>query len=192
MNTSHDIFGLVLSGGRSTRMGSDKGSVIYNGMPQREFLFQCLKKYCAQVYTSCHTGQPVAPELNPLEDQFDMKSPMNGILSAFEKHPDVAWLVVAVDMPYVDERVLEQLIAARNTIKVATCFYNEKGEFPEPLLTLWETKAFPLLLEFTEKGRISPKDFLTDNDVHMIIPENPVILININDKEEYLKFKRPG
>lgn len=191
MTVAHDIFGLVLSGGRSTRMGSDKGSVVYHGMPQREFLFQCLKKYCTQVYTSCYAGQIVAPELNPLEDQFEMKSPINGILSAFEKHPDVAWLVVAVDMPYVDESVLEQLITARNRKKAATCFYNEKEKFPEPLLTLWEAKAFPLLLEFTAKGKISPKDFLNGSDVELIIPANPGILININDKEEYLKFRRP-
>jgi molybdopterin-guanine dinucleotide biosynthesis protein A len=192
MIPAHDIFGLVLSGGRSTRMGVDKGSVIYHGVPQREFLFQCLKKYCVRVYTSCYAEQVVAAELNPLEDQFEMKSPMNGILSAFATHPDVAWLVVAVDMPYVDERVLDQLIAARNREKTATCFYNEQEKFPEPLLTLWESKAFPLLLEFAEKGRISPKDFLSSNDVQLIIPSDPIILININDKEEYLRFKKPG
>jgi molybdopterin-guanine dinucleotide biosynthesis protein A len=191
MEPHPDIYGLILSGGRSTRMGTDKGTIVYHEMPQREFLFNILKKYCKKVFTSCHSEQNIPQELNPLEDQFEIKGPMNGILSAFKKFPEKAWLIVAVDMPYADEVVFEQLMTNRNRKKVATCFYNEAEEFPEPLLTLWERKAFPLLLEFFLRGRVSPKDFLAENDVQLVIPQDPKILISINDKEEYLKFKKP-
>lgn len=183
-----DIYGLILSGGKSTRMGTDKGSIVYHGIPQREFLFNTLNKHCNKVFTSCYAGQHIPKELNPLEDQYEMKGPMNGILSALKNDPDKAWIIVAVDMPYVDDKVFEKLISNRNKERVATCFYNEAGNFPEPLLTLWEPTAFPLLLAFVDGGRISPKDFLAGNQVQLITPEDPNILLSINHPGEYLKF----
>jgi molybdenum cofactor guanylyltransferase len=191
MKPNTDIYGLILSGGRSTRMGTDKGTLTYHDIPQREFLFGTLKKYCDQVFTSCYSGQNIPQELNPLEDQFEIKGPMNGILSAFTKYPEKTWLILAVDMPYVDEGVFDQLIANRNPKKTATCFYNEAESFPEPLLTLWEPKAFPLLWNFFLQDRISPKDFLAENDIQLIIPKDARILISINNKDEYLKLKKP-
>jgi molybdopterin-guanine dinucleotide biosynthesis protein A len=192
MASHPEVYGLILSGGRSTRMGTDKGELAYHGMPQREFLFNALKKYCGQVFTSCYKDQNIRKDLNPLEDQFEIKGPMNGILSAFEKYSDKAWFIVAVDMPYVDETAFEEILTKRNEEKVATCFYNQEEKFPEPLLTLWEPRAFPLLWTFFLQGRISPKDFLANNDVQLIIPVDAKILVNINDKAGYLKFRKPN
>ena len=191
MTPHHDMYGLVLAGGKSTRMGTDKGSLDYHGMPQREFLFNILNKFCHKVFTSCYAGQNIPKELNPLEDQYEIKGPMNGILSALKQDPDKAWIIVAVDMPCVVDKVFEQLISNRNKKKVATCFYNESEKFPEPLLTIWEPTALPLLLAFVEEGRTSPRDFLTSNSVQLIIPEDPKILLGINHRDEYYKFGQP-
>jgi molybdenum cofactor guanylyltransferase len=105
---SDDLYGLVLAGGRSSRMQMDKGELVYHAMPQRDFLFHELRKHCSTVYTSCFPGQNIPAALNPLEDQFDIRGPMNGILSAFKNHPDKAWLVVAVDMPNITAVVLNR------------------------------------------------------------------------------------
>jgi molybdenum cofactor guanylyltransferase len=170
-------------------MQLDKGSLVYHDVPQREFLFRTLKECCAAVYTSCFPAQNIPSSLNPLEDQFNIRGPMNGILSAFQKHPDKAWLVVAVDMPNVTAAVLKQLVGGRNRNKVATCFLNEAHQFPEPLLTIWEPKAFPLLLKYFQEGRVSPRDFLAVHDVHLLRPDNPDSLLNINDPKGYEKFR---
>jgi molybdenum cofactor guanylyltransferase len=183
-----EIYGLVLAGGRSTRMGSDKGLISYHGKPQREFLFEVLDACCGQVFTSGNAGQHIPSQLNPLEDQFDIKGPMNGILTAFGHYPDKAWIAVAVDMPYVDLPVIKLLISNRRKEKLATCFYNEAERFPEPLITLWEPAVFPLLKEFTRQDRISPKEFLKENDIHLVIPDDRKFLLNINSPDEYRKY----
>jgi molybdopterin-guanine dinucleotide biosynthesis protein A len=184
-----NIYGLILTGGKSSRMGEDKAYIDYHGKPQVEYMFDILTRHCDKVLTSVFKGQRLSEKLNPLTDQFEMKGPMNGILTALTHHSDKAWIVVAVDMPYVDEHVIEQLIHERKPEKVATCFYNEAEKFPEPLLTLWEPKAFPLLNQFVATGRISPKEFLMQNDVHLIIPKNINIILNINSQEEYRDYK---
>lgn len=184
MNTAAELYGLVLSGGRSTRMGRDKGLIAYHGKPQREHLFELLSKHCVAVFTSCHADQQVPDHLNPLADEYDLRSPLNGILTAFKKFPDKAWLIVAVDMPYVDDHVLETLIRNRDSNKVATCFYNTAEKLPDPLLTLWEPMAWPLLVKFVAKGNISPRDFLSTHGAHTIIPPDDRTLLNINSPGE--------
>lgn len=182
MNTQ--LYGLVLSGGKSTRMGSDKGLISYHGKPQREHLFDLLSRCCAAVFTSCNAEQQVPEQLNPIVDQFNLQSPLNGILTAFRKFSDKAWLAIAVDMPYVDDHVLHTLITHRDSNKVATCFYNASEKLPDPLLTIWEPAAYPLLLKFIEQGRISPRDFLSTHHAQMIHPPSDKTLLNINTPGE--------
>jgi molybdopterin-guanine dinucleotide biosynthesis protein A len=113
-----------------------------------------------------------------------MQTPLNGILTAFQHHPDKAWLIVAVDMPYVDEAVVQTLIAQRDARCVATCFYNADENMPEPLLTLWEASAFPLLKEYAKNGQVSPRGFLHRHRVNMIEPSDKKILINFNTPDQ--------
>ena len=185
-NTSHScLYGLVLSGGRSTRMGSDKGLLNYHGKNQREFLFELLSKNCEKVFTSCNSEQNIPSYLNPLTDQFQYKSPINGILTALSTAPETGWIIVAVDMPHVTQEVIELLISNRNEDLVATCFFNHLEKFPEPLLTIWEPKALPLLSSFVETERISPRAFLQENKVQLVSTNDERIFVNVNTPNEY-------
>jgi molybdenum cofactor guanylyltransferase len=179
-----DLNGLVLSGGKSSRMGKDKGLIDFHGKPQREYLFDLLSSCANEVYTSLNASQTIPAHLNPLTDEFDFQSPINGILSALKKDSQKAWLVVAVDMPNVNEKVLHYLISQRDKTKTATCFYNKETALPEPLLTIWEPAAFPLLLDFVKSGKISPRDFLNTHQVKLINPPDQNVLVNINSPDQ--------
>jgi molybdopterin-guanine dinucleotide biosynthesis protein A len=177
------IYGLVLAGGRSSRMGRDKGLIVYNGKPQREYIADLLGKFCAAVFTSCKTQEYIPAELNPLPDQFELESPLNGILSAFEKNNTVAWLTVPVDMPYVDDAVLSFLLQHRDTGRMATCFVDSDGKNPEPLLAIWEANAAIPLKNYYERGGISPREFLKQQDI---------LLLQAPDKRIYHNINTPG
>jgi len=161
-------------------MGIDKGGIVVHGKTQREYLLQEFSAIGIAVSTSCRADQSLQPHLHPIIDSFSIDSPLNGILSAFQFSKENAWLAVAVDMPYVDRSVLQLLIDNRDTNKMATCFFNNATELPEPLLTIWEPAAFPLLLAFSEAGSKSPRDFLAAHPVKMIQPSNPRIFYNMN------------
>lgn len=180
---------LILAGGKSTRMGTDKSLLVYHDKPQREFLFELLQKFCDRVYTSCRIDQDIEEKWNPLPDQYEISGPMNGILTAFHHTPDTAWLIVAVDMPYVNADSVQFLINNRDSSKVATCFFNKERQHPEPLFTLWESSAYPLLADFTRKGKVSPKEFLTTHGVHVIHPPDERILLNVNTPEDFASRK---
>lgn len=174
------LYGLVLAGGRSTRMGSDKSVLIYHGKPQREYLFEILSRHCKKVFTSAFPGQMVPAALNPLPDDFDLKTPMSGILTAFKAFSEVAWLIVAVDMPQVGDEVIKLLLAHRDPQKAATCFYNPTERLPEPLLTIWEPAALPLLKKFVSEGNVSPRKFLSQHSIALVNAPNTGIFENVN------------
>jgi molybdopterin-guanine dinucleotide biosynthesis protein A len=182
------IFGLILSGGRSLRMGQDKGLIPYYGKPQREYLHDLLSKMCDEVHLSCKSAIDVPAELCPIEDRYELSSPLNGILSAFSHNSEVAWLTLPVDMPLIDEDAIRLLINNRDRDKVATCYVDSDGEKPEPLFALWESHAFPLLQSFHASGEFSPRKFLIDHAAKLLTPTTQKIYHNVNTPEELKQF----
>jgi molybdopterin-guanine dinucleotide biosynthesis protein A len=170
-------------------MGHDKSLIEYHNVSQREYLFNLLRNFCANVFTSCKDTHNVPVQFNPLPDKYDFDSPLNGILTAFSHDAISSWLTVPIDMPLIDAEMISYLLGKRNVAKVATCFYDSNGKNPEPLITIWEPPAYPLLLAFQKEGKISPRDFLKQHDTHIIEIPDRNLLANINSPEELERFK---
>ncbi len=183
--------GLILIGGRSTRMGSDKSLLNYHGLPQRDYLFNLLSKYCQNVFFSCRIDQQEDIQQNKIIDNFEI-GPIGGILSAFGYDSDVAWLVVACDMPLIDEVVIEKLFQNRNPSKSATAFYNTTNNAPEPLITIYESSIFESLKEYIKTQNKSPLKLLQRADIQLIMLENEVFLRNVNTDKEYHQHLEKG
>ena len=81
---------------------------------------------------------------NEIEDTFFNLGPFGGICSAFQKDPNSAWMVLAIDLPFVNEDLVKLLLEKRNPSKVATAIKGKGKQFPEPLITIYEPKAYPV------------------------------------------------
>ena len=184
--------GLILTGGQSTRMGQDKSLLRYHGKPQREHLTDLLRPFCQTVFWSVNAGQ--ARELTSIEqplvvDAFTMPGPLNGILSAFRHNPETAWLVVACDMPLLTEKTLNALIKGREPKKMATAFYDSDGQFPEPLLSVWEPAILPILQDAVTGGYYSPRKILMMSDCQLLTVPDVEELVNVNSPAEQQALK---
>ena len=177
--TQSSINGLILSGGLSTRMGEDKRLIKYHDKTQEQHLFDLLIPYCSEVYVSINQNQRTdLPHIFDLD--LSIKSPIVGIISAFEKHSETAWLVVACDMPFINQEVIEYLIKNRNTEKFATAFENPEEHFPEPLLTIYEPKIYEKLQEAINQGKKSPMKVLQSLEIELLQVFDNKVLMNIN------------
>ncbi len=185
------IKGFVLAGGKSSRMGMDKAFIQYHGKPQVEFMADVLNKICTETYISVANGSKSHYGYKIIADTFTGLGPFGGILSAFRNDPDATWLTVATDIPLLNFETIEMLVKSRNSGKVATCFHNPATGFPEPLITLWEPRAYPRLLHFLSLGYACPRKVLINSDIEELEIENPKILFNANtpeEKDEILKM----
>ena len=179
------LFGLVLAGGKSTRMRQDKTKLEYHGKPQHEYMFDLLSNHCEQVFSSCRKEQEMDfSEFNPLPDRLLDMGPFGAIISAFMHNPNAAWLVVAVDLPFVDDQCLKELIDSRDPSKTATTFHNEETGFPDPLLTIWETRSYIRLLDFLNQGYSCPRKVLINSDCAVVSPSQNNWLQNVNTPEQ--------
>jgi molybdopterin-guanine dinucleotide biosynthesis protein A len=181
--------GLVLAGGKSVRMGKDKGALDYHGKPQREFMADMLSQFCEETYISVRENQGVESEYGLLEDTFVGLGPFGAIASAMRKNPNTAWLVVACDLPLLDEKTLQFLVENRNASKVATAIYNPATDFPEPLITIWEPRSYQVMLNFLAQGYSCPRKVLINSEIELLKLENVKVLLNVNDAEAYDKIK---
>ncbi|MFD2146703.1 NTP transferase domain-containing protein [Mucilaginibacter antarcticus] len=183
--------GLVLAGGKSIRMGQDKGAFKWHGKEQRYYLADLLKQHCDEVFISCRSEQlsEIAVGYNTLPDTFIDLGPYGAILSAFRAQPDSAWLVVACDLPLLDAQTLSHLIANRDTSAIATTYKSDFDGFPEPLITIWEPKSYAVLLAFLAQGYSCPRKVLINSETTILEPLNAGVLTNVNTPEDFEKIK---
>ncbi|MGN7757924.1 NTP transferase domain-containing protein [Chryseobacterium sp. 22532] len=183
--------GLILAGGKSQRMGNPKDKINWHGKEQRYFAADLLAPFCEEVFISCRQDQleNFDTDYKALTDTFLNMGPFGGILSALRSQRDKAWLVVACDLPLLDKKSLEFLIENRNTEKVATTYESPFDGLPEPLITIWEPKSYPLLLNFLGSGNTCPRKVLINSDTLILKPGNPEALMNVNTPEDMAKAK---
>lgn len=182
-----NLNGLVLVGGKSSRMGTNKAFLDYHSQPQINYLTNLLTEYCSAVHVSAKQ-QSLYSEFKVIEDKYDFEGPLNGILSAFNYDSSKAWLVVACDMPFIDDTSIIDLLSQRDKRGLATCYQNIERK-PEPLFSVYESKCYPLLTECQKNGQYSPRTFLIQNNVKTIDPGKYLILENVNSKEEFDRIK---
>ena len=178
------ISGLLLYGGKSQRMGEDKGQFHYHGVPHIEYLANILDSFCDNVKISVANENNMDLPYEQFSDSFTGLGPFGGILSAFRNDPNRAYLSLPCDVPFIDNEFIKRLIDNRDTSKVATCYHNKETNFPEPLITIWEPKAYPIMLHFLSLGYSCPRKVLINSEIKEIMPSDDIMLYNANTKDE--------
>lgn len=180
--------GLVLAGGKSQRMGTDKGLLDYFGKSQRLYSVEMLEKLNLRTFLSVRKEQNLQQK-NIIEDKFIGLGPFGAICSAFQHDPNTAWLALATDLPFADENLIRQLMRERDPSKIATAIKGKNKRFPEPLITIWEPKAYPIMLQYLAQGISCPRKVLINTEVKLVEVDDEFI-INVNTPEEFAAVKK--
>ncbi|GAC1456711.1 MAG: hypothetical protein PVS2B3_04120 [Steroidobacteraceae bacterium] len=183
------LFGLVLAGGRSLRMGRDKATLPYgDGTPQLERAVALLGRHAARVYVSVRADQaadPLRAQFAQIKDLHENLGPIAGLLAAQAQHPEVAWLVLACDLPLLDDASLTHLVSKRDATRTATAYRSSHDGLPEPLCAIYEPVSREALSVWVAAGKQCPRKFLSGADVALLDEPNPRALDNINTPPEY-------
>ncbi|MFL0088634.1 NTP transferase domain-containing protein [Tenacibaculum maritimum] len=180
------VKGLILTGGKSTRMGTDKSTLDYHGKPQKKHLKELLESKNLETFYSV---REISNNTNEIHDTFLNLGPFGGICAAFQKDPNSAWLVLATDLPFVSHDLVELLLKERDPSKIATTVKGKNKDFPEPLITIYEPKAYIKLLEYLTQGYSCPRKMLINTDVK-IIEVDDYLIRNVNTPQEFKTAKK--
>jgi len=182
------LYALVLAGGQSKRMQRDKAVLIYHGRTQLEWAVSFLQPHVERVFVSVRpdqTNDPVRARFEQIVDTETNLGPIAGIMAAQAKHPNAAWLVLACDLPFLDQGTLTTLIAARDPQRLATAFRSSHDVLPEPLCAIYEPASREAILAHVASGKNCPRKFLINSDVKLLDEPNPHALDNVNTPDEY-------
>lgn len=174
-----NIHGLLLLGGRSTRMRRDKAFLPYpitasptadspgsRTIPLCLHLLKLLRQACpGKVYISHNSAQKGRLQEQTLPDDVILVEddaglgdigPATGILSVHRQAPTTSFLILATDFPLVTLETLTHLIDhhnyASNTSSITT-YLHPSDHHPEPVLSVWT----PAALSELEKNALGEK-----------------------------------
>jgi len=187
------LHGLVLAGGRSSRMGCDKALLAYHASNQLVHTAKLLQEQCSEVFVSCREEQAAAYRnfgLPLITDAYLEIGPLGGLLSAQRSSPDAAWIIAACDLPFLDEASIRQLSSERDPLRFATAYRNPQSGRIEPLCACYEPKSRSRLLLRHGNGENSLAAFLNESRIKELVLQKSDALKNINEpcEKKELRF----
>jgi molybdopterin-guanine dinucleotide biosynthesis protein A len=146
-----NFLGVVLCGGESSRMGSDKGLLQTNGETWAEHIAAKLTAQGIPAVISINEQQQesyrniFSPEQLVI-DSVDIKGPLRGLLSVHQQYPSKNILLMACDLIDMDETTLKNLID-RYRNNGAFDFYVYHKDFAEPFCAIYTERGLRPVLE---------------------------------------------
>lgn len=187
MTAPESVWGLVLAGGKSRRMGSDKALLLQNGETQLSRAVALLEAQLDRVFISTTKAQADDAERNQFAqvvDRYEDMGPVAGILSAMDSNADVSWLVLACDLPNVDRITIAHLLENFSADHTATAYQSTSDGLPEPLCAIYRPEARDIIDSFVAAGRNCPRKILINSNTHLLQQPNPTALHNVNTPDD--------
>ncbi len=178
------LYGGLLVGGASRRMGQPKQLLTYQGSTLAEIAAAALAPHVGEVLL-LGSGE-VAPSLvhlRRLPDPPGVVGPLAGLLAAHRWAPEAAWLVAACDLPRVGPEAVAWLKGARRPGRWAVVPSHGRGV--EPLLAVYEPQALAWLEGEAAAGRLAPRAVARHSKVDTSAPPDGLVVawINVNTPE---------
>jgi len=185
------LHGLILSGGQSSRFGSDKAAVELAGEQQLDRLVARILPFVDQVYVSIREDQAeesLRKKYACVGDGALSSGPLSGLLAAHRRIPQAAWLLVPCDIALFQPGTVADLVAGRQPERDATAYADAAGA-AEPLCAIYEPATLARFqaqyMSDSVPSRLpGPRAVLAESDVLLLQPDNPADIKSFNTELE--------
>lgn len=190
-----NVFGWILAGGHSSRMGQDKALLPLGDKPLVAHVLGAAKGQCHATAISSnsdsHTmrafGVPVVPDMREVKHFGPLAAILTGFQYLREHHTDCMWLAtLPTDTPYVPHNLIERGLSVARAESVNVVLASYGGDLQQAM-GLWHTSLYDVLYRALVADDIRKvKAFVTEvgyAEVDFTLPtENAAI--NINTPED--------
>lgn len=147
------VWGCVLIGGKSSRMGTPKHLIVQDGQTWVERTVGLLQRSFDQVVLAGAGDVPASLGTFPrVPDVEGVGGPLAGILAAFRAYPQVSWLVVACDQPDISLGAVDWLLSCRQPGVLAVLPDIAGIGRVEPLLAYYDRNIASVLEDMAAQG----------------------------------------
>jgi molybdenum cofactor guanylyltransferase len=184
-----DLVGIVLMGGKSSRMHQDKSLLLIDEIPLYNHAVRKISPFCSSIFLSVNPDQAnnYTYEFPIIIDKTNHDGPLMAIYHLLESLQSNV-LVMACDMLGVKDIHISTLLESKWVDKNCTCYFDDDKNIYEPLLSIWTYHSSDRIGKFINDGGRSIQKFLTELHVPKIKnPSTP--FINVNTTEDWQKLK---
>jgi molybdopterin-guanine dinucleotide biosynthesis protein A len=183
-----EITGMVLAGGRSSRMGIDKSLLVWKGKTLVEHAINALKPLCSKVIISSNnpvyhfTGCEIWP------DELPQQAPIIGIYSCLKRSGTDMNIILSCDMPYIETGLLRYLIESSDNHHIVVPVHDDG--LIEPLCGIYNKTVITQLEHYIKSNDLSLYKFLQECPHQFIMINNELpfyrnnMFVNINTPED--------
>jgi molybdenum cofactor guanylyltransferase len=194
----HTLTGIVLCGGKSTRMGSDKGLLVKeDGKTWAEHAFRLLNDLDLPVKLSINPSQEgtygkIFHDTLLIKDSVAIPGPLVGLLSVLQQLNNQDLIILACDMTDVTAELVQQLITAYQKERDKYDFFVFKnGTEYEPMLGIYTKKGLQNVYDLFSKGKLEKfsMKYILETSSTFAIPVSDLQekhFKNYNSREELL------
>lgn len=181
------ITGIILCGGKSSRMGMDKGMVIYKGKPMIEYVIDLLQPFCSEIIISANSDVYNQLGFQVVHDTYKEIGPLGGIISTLEVSNTKWNMVLSCDMPHLTAGLIHALISAcQENYECIVPNYNSKIE---PLGSLYSTSCLSKLKESADNNKYKLQSIIRGLNtsfvnVDELILRHSNMFLNINTQSD--------
>jgi len=188
MMKKKNITGIILAGGKSSRMGTNKALLQYRGLPFIQHIINTMKPLVDHIII---VGKPKEySDLNfrCVDDIIPDSGPVAGIHAGLENSTTQYNLVLSCDIPLISEKILKELIDNIDENKDVVMI--ESNEQPHPLIAVYQKHCKDLFDDLLTVGKnrlLSALDQLNVKTISLSDPNAPYVT-NINDPSTLIKL----
>lgn len=185
--------GIVLCGGKSTRMGKDKAFLHYHQKEQYWYVTELFTTIDIPVLISCnkHQKEKFAELNNVVVDHpnYGNSGPISGLLSVHRQKPDYDYILAGCDYPLLKAKHLKMLKDLSRYGFEAVCFVRATQQnVNEPLLTYYSNVFIEKLHNSFQSGNTSIRKILDDAHLLRIVAEEDSFLKSFDTPEDVQTF----
>jgi molybdenum cofactor guanylyltransferase len=179
-----EVTGIILAGGKSSRMGQDKGLIELGGKKLVEIAVNNLTQVCAEIIISANSSVYEQFGYRVVPDVHQDIGPMGGLYSALSASKARLNIALSVDLPFVNRELLEYLRGKAEGYEAvapvsATGFY-------EPLCAVYDRSVLPVIEKCIENREYKMQYFLDKVHLNKILISDslpfftPQLFTNLN------------
>jgi molybdopterin-guanine dinucleotide biosynthesis protein A len=180
---------IIMAGGGSRRMGTDKSMLLINGRPIIENTYEQLRNCFDQILISANDVDKFAfLGLEVVPDKIPEQGPLMGIASALEASNNELNFVVACDIPHINLKYVRRMLAEAVSSKADIVVPKTGNQKYEPLFAIYRKSSLEAINKILSSEGRKISDVFALCKVKYI--ELEATLMNLNTMAEFEEFQK--
>lgn len=183
---------IILAGGKSSRMGTDKGLVLLNGKPMIQHIIEAVQK--TEINDILIISNNLAYKqfgLPVYSDIIKESGPLGGIYTGLVNSTTSRNMILSCDIPFINDEVMNVLLEDQSQSPITVLKYKDRIH---PLIGIFNTSIIPDIQEQISKNNLKVRELVQSKNATIIDLEKKIpelkshVVANVNTKNDLKEY----